>query len=124
MKFNNNNYISDKAIIGNNVKIGDNTIIYDNVIIEDNTIIANNCVIGEPLNDYYFNENYENYENYLFSNGDIESKKMNAQVIEFSTIIEKKYNKFENYYAPLICLSNGEEYLIIDNKIKHRGLVQ
>lgn len=42
---------------------------------------------------------------------------MNAQVIEFSTIIEKKYNKFENYYAPLICLSNGEEYLIIDNKI-------
>ena len=64
-----------------------------------------------------FNENYENYENYLFSNGDIESKKMNAQVIEFSTIIEKKYNKFENYYAPLICLSNGEEYLIIDNKI-------
>ena len=65
-----------------------------------------------------FNENYENYENYLFSNGDIESKKMNAQVIEFSTIIEKKYNKFENYYAPLICLSNGEEYLIIDNRVQ------
>jgi len=59
----------------------------------------------------------KNYENYLFSNENIESKKINAEIIEFSTIIENKYNKFENYYAPLICLSNGEEYLIIDNKI-------
>lgn len=63
-------------------------------------------------------ENFnKNYENYLFFNEDIESKKAKAEIIEFSTIIENKYNKFENYYAPLICLSNGEKYLIIDNKI-------
>ena len=80
MKFNNNNYISDKAIIGNNVKIGDNTIIYDNVIIEDNTIIANNCVIGEPLNDYYFNENYENPKTII-------GKTLLLEVIQFCMLV-------------------------------------
>jgi len=61
MKFSKRNvYISPKAKIGNNVKIGDNTSIYDNVIIEDNTIIANDCIIGEPLQDYYLNNNYVN----------------------------------------------------------------
>lgn len=63
MKFNNRNvYVSSKAKIGNNVKIGDNTVIYDNVIINDNSIIANDCVIGEPGNDYYFKDNYQNPE--------------------------------------------------------------
>ena len=61
MKFNNYNVqISRKAIIGNNVRIGDNTIIYDNVTIGDNTVICNDCVLGEPLNNYYSNSNYEN----------------------------------------------------------------
>jgi len=61
MKFNNINiHVSKYATIGKNVKIGDNTVIYDNVIIGDNTIIANNCVIGEPLNDYYQNDSYQN----------------------------------------------------------------
>lgn len=61
MKFNNRNvYISPKAKLGSNVKIGDNTVIYDNVTIGDNSIIANDCIIGEPQNDYYFKENYEN----------------------------------------------------------------
>lgn len=63
MKFNNRNVcISPKAKIGNNVKIGDNTVIYDNVVIGDNSIIANDCIIGEPLNDYYFKEDYQNPE--------------------------------------------------------------
>lgn len=61
MKFNNKNVtISPKAKIGNNVRIGDNTTIYDNVEIADNTVICNDCVIGEPLNEYYTNPNYEN----------------------------------------------------------------
>lgn len=61
MKFNNRNvYISKNAQIGENVRIGDNTVIYDNVIIGDNSIIANDCIIGEPNNDYYFNEEYTN----------------------------------------------------------------
>lgn len=61
MKFNNKNvFISDKAKIGKNVQIGDNTTIYDNVTIGDNSIICNDCIIGEPLNDYYFKESYEN----------------------------------------------------------------
>ncbi len=60
-KFNKKNInISPLAKIGNNVKIGDNTTIYDNVEIGDNTIICNDCVIGEPLNDYYYNDNYKN----------------------------------------------------------------
>jgi len=63
MKFNNKNIsVSPKAKIGNNVKIGDNTVIYDNVIIGNNSIIANDCIIGEPLNDYYFKEDYQNPE--------------------------------------------------------------
>jgi UDP-3-O-[3-hydroxymyristoyl] glucosamine N-acyltransferase len=63
MKFNNINVnISKKAKIGINVKIGDNTTIYDNVVIGDNTIIANDCIIGEPTNEYYFKEEYENPE--------------------------------------------------------------
>src|ERR1700744_4243336 len=49
MKFNNRNvFISSTAKIGSNVKIG------------ENTIIANDCVIGEPLNNYYHNEDYQN----------------------------------------------------------------
>lgn len=61
MKFNNRNvFISPTAQIGTNVQIGDNTSIYDNVRIGDNSIISNDCIIGEPLNDYYFKNDYEN----------------------------------------------------------------
>ena len=61
MKFNRNNiFVSPKATIGRNVKIGDNTVIYDNVIIGDNSIICNDCIIGEPTNDYYFKDDYQN----------------------------------------------------------------
>lgn len=69
MKFNNRNvFISEKAKIGKNVKIGDNTAIYDNVIIGDNTIIANDCVIGEPIQSYYFNSEYDNPKTIIGSN--------------------------------------------------------
>jgi acetyltransferase-like isoleucine patch superfamily enzyme len=61
MKFNNKNIeIGTNVQLGSNVRIGDNTIIYDNVVIGDNTVISNNCVIGEPLNAYYHDVNYEN----------------------------------------------------------------
>lgn len=61
MKFNNINVrVSPKTIIGKNVKIGDNTIIYDNVQIGDNTIVCNDCILGEPLNSYYTNKEYDN----------------------------------------------------------------
>ena len=53
--------ISPSAKIGESVRIGDNVIIYDNVEIGGNTVICNDCVIGEPLNDYYADE--ETYEN-------------------------------------------------------------
>lgn len=59
MKFNNNFQIGKNVILGENVRIGDGTIIYDNVEIKSNSVIANNCVIGEPLNSYYSNENYQ-----------------------------------------------------------------
>lgn len=74
MKFNNKNiYISEKAILGKNVKIGDNTAIYDNVIIEDNTIISNDCVIGEPQNQYYTSDNYVNPQTIIGKNSLIRS---------------------------------------------------
>ena len=38
--------ISDKSIIGNNVKISDTTKIFDNVVIEDGVIIGDFCLIG------------------------------------------------------------------------------
>ena len=61
MKFNNINvYISSKAKIGKNVRIGDNTSILDNVTIGDDSVICNNCIIGEPLSDYYTNQDYKN----------------------------------------------------------------
>jgi acetyltransferase-like isoleucine patch superfamily enzyme len=60
MKFNNEYKIGKNVVIGKNVKIGDGTVIYDNVVIGDDSIIANNCVIGEPLTDYYSNQNYIN----------------------------------------------------------------
>lgn len=74
MKFNNKNIsISPKAQIGNNVRIGDNTIIYDNVIIGDNTIICNDCIIGEPTNDYYYKNEYENPKTIIGANSLIRS---------------------------------------------------
>ncbi len=63
MKFNNRNiHIGKNVKLGKNVKIGDNTTIYDNVTIGDDTIISNDCVLGEPLHNYYQDENYENPE--------------------------------------------------------------
>ncbi|MBB6500977.1 N-acetyltransferase [Pedobacter cryoconitis] len=74
MKFNNRNvYISEKAIIGKNVRIGDNTVIYDYVKIGDNSIIANDCILGEPLNDYYFSDSYENPETVIMEGALIRS---------------------------------------------------
>lgn len=61
MKFNNQNiFIGENVTIGENVKIGDNVRIYDNVTIGDNCTICNDCVIGEPLADFYRNDNYKN----------------------------------------------------------------
>ena len=74
MKFNDINIlISPKASIGKNVKIGDNTIIYDHVVIEDNVTICNNCVIGEPLSNYYTDENYQNPPTHIGKNSMIRS---------------------------------------------------
>jgi acetyltransferase-like isoleucine patch superfamily enzyme len=74
MKFNNRNvFISPSAKIGNNVKIGDNTVIYDNVILEDNVTICNDCVIGEPLNNYYNDDNYQNPPTVIGKNSIIRS---------------------------------------------------
>ena len=74
MKFEGKNvHIASKVNIGKNVKIGDNTIIYDNVFIGDNTIVCNNCVIGEPLNTYYYNDDYENPMTFIGANSLIRS---------------------------------------------------
>lgn len=74
MKFNNRNVqISKSAKIGQNVRIGDNTIIYDNVTIGDNSIIANDCVIGEPLHDYYYDDQYDNPPTNIGANAMIRS---------------------------------------------------
>lgn len=61
MKFTGKNVsIGRNVLIGKNVKIGDNTTIYDNVEIGDNSIISNNCVLGEPLSNYYVDDDYVN----------------------------------------------------------------
>lgn len=61
IKFTGRNIVIGKNVtIGENVRIGDNTIIYDNVEIGNDTVICNDCVLGEPLNDYYNNSQYEN----------------------------------------------------------------
>lgn len=74
MKFNKKNIsIGQNVTIGKNVKIGDNSIIYDNVILEDGVIISNNCVIGEPLHEYYINENYTNPKTVIGKNSLIRS---------------------------------------------------
>lgn len=39
-------FVSDKAVIGNNVSIGAYTVIHDNVIIGDNSIIESFCELG------------------------------------------------------------------------------
>src|SRR5574342_1275004 len=54
------------AIIGENVEIGENVtvgahcIVYDNVELDDNVVIGPNSAIGEPLADYYHDQNYKN----------------------------------------------------------------
>ena len=74
MKFNNFNvHIGKNVNIGKNVKIGDNTIIYDNVTIGDDTIICNDCILGEPLNSYYHDDNYQNPELVIGANSLIRS---------------------------------------------------
>lgn len=73
MKFNNKYEIGKNVILGKNIKIGDGTVIYDNVVIGDNSIITNNCVIGEPLNEYYTNENYINPKTIIGKNSLIRS---------------------------------------------------
>lgn len=61
MKFNGRNvFVSPKAKIGKNVRIGDNCTIYDGVEIGDDSIICNDAVLGEPVNAYYCDPNYQN----------------------------------------------------------------
>ncbi|REL38639.1 N-acetyltransferase [Rhodohalobacter sp. SW132] len=75
MKFEGRNvFISDKAKIGKNVKIGDNSSIYDNAHIGDNSIVADGCAIGEPINDYYTNEEYVNATTFIGEGALIRSK--------------------------------------------------
>lgn len=72
--FNNfNTRISPRSTIGKNVRIGDYTVIFDNVVLEDNVTIAHNCVIGEPLNDYYTNQVYQNPATVIGANSLIRS---------------------------------------------------
>lgn len=69
MKFNNKNITIGKNVtLGENVRIGDNTIIYDNTKIGDNVTICNDCVIGEPTNDYYSTDKYNNPATIIGSN--------------------------------------------------------
>ena len=59
MKFNGRNvFVDGSAKIGERVRIGDNCKIYANVEIGDDVTIANDSVIGEPLSNYYIDENY------------------------------------------------------------------
>ena len=88
MKFNNLNVQIGKNVkLGKNVKIGDNTTIYDNVTIGDNTIICNDCIVGEPINDYYHNENYENPETILGRDSVIRSH----TIIYSSVVLGEKF---------------------------------
>jgi acetyltransferase-like isoleucine patch superfamily enzyme len=74
MMFNDLNVrVSPKASIGKNVRIGDNTVIFDNVVIGDNATIAHSCMIGEPLNEYYSNPDYENPVTVIGSNSLVRS---------------------------------------------------
>lgn len=88
MKFNNKNIELGKNLnIGKNVRIGDNTTIYDNVTIGDNTIICDNCIIGEPLNDYYYNEKYTNPETIIGSESLIRSQTIIYSGSEFGNCL-------------------------------------
>ena len=73
--------------IGQNVKIGDNTIIYDNFEIGDNTIICNNCSIGQPINDFYYNEKYVNLQTVIGPNSLIRSH----TIIYFDSIFGENF---------------------------------
>lgn len=74
MKFNGRNvFVSSRAKIGRNVKIGDNATIYDGVEIGDDSIICNDTVLGEPLNDYYSNQEYQNPPTTIGANSIIRS---------------------------------------------------
>jgi acetyltransferase-like isoleucine patch superfamily enzyme len=73
LKFNNKYHLGKNVTIGRNVQIGDNSVVYDNVVLGDNTTIANDCVIGEPLNEYYRNANYNNPQTIIGPNSLIRS---------------------------------------------------
>ena len=73
MKFNGNYQIGENVKLGKNVKIGDGAVIYDNVELQDDVIVSNNCVIGEPNNDYYFNEAYQQPKTLIGPNSIIRS---------------------------------------------------
>lgn len=55
-----NVHIYQNVQIGRNVTIGENTIIFENVEIGDYCFIGPNCILGEPLADFYHDENYKN----------------------------------------------------------------
>ncbi len=105
MKFNNRNvFVDENTKIGNNVRIGDNSVIYGNVTIGDNTIISNDCIIGEPLQDYYFNDDYSNPPTIIGSNSLIRSHTIiycgSEFGNEFSTghrVTIREFTKFGNH---------------------------
>lgn len=122
MKFNNRNvFISEKAKIGKNIKIGDNTTIYDNVIIEDNAIISNDCTIGEPLQSYYYEKDYENPTTFIGANALIRSHSIiycGCELGEnFSTghrVTIREYSKF-GHHCRIGTVSDIQGYVTIGN---------
>jgi acetyltransferase-like isoleucine patch superfamily enzyme len=72
-RFKGNYSISKFAEIGKNVRIGQNTIINDHVIIGDNSIICENCIIGEPGENSYDYDNYQNPQTLIGANSLIRS---------------------------------------------------
>jgi UDP-3-O-[3-hydroxymyristoyl] glucosamine N-acyltransferase len=88
MIFNHRNiYVSQKAIIGKNVRIGDNTTIYDNVVIGDNSVIGSNCIIGEPLSSFYYSDDYKNPELKIGANALVRS----YSIIYAGSVIGEKF---------------------------------
>ena len=72
--------ISEKAIIGKNVKIGNGVVIYDNVEIGDNSFIGPYSIIGEPTIAFYKEDNKHQFA--------ITKIGSNAIIRSFTTIYE------------------------------------
>lgn len=88
----NDYFVSEKAVIGQNVRIGKGAIIYDNVQIGHNCFIGPYVTIGEPTMGFYRNSEHQNKKTVIGANSIIRSHTVIYEDVEIGEYFQSGHS--------------------------------